>query len=483
MNSKKNRADIILNMVQQLVTLTIPLITMPYLARILGATGIGVHSYTDSIVQYFVLFGVLGLTVYGTRQIAYVRDSKQELSETFWEIFALRVVSTSIALLAYLAFVFCFTTQYRLAFIIQALVILTNTVDISWLYIGIGDFRKTVLRSILIKLIGLAGIFIFIKKPTDYYLYILLLVVINLLGNLSLWTFLPKTVMWIKPSKEKVLIHLKPTLMLFLPEVAIQMYAYFDKTMIGLLMHSVDNVAFYSKAQEIAKIPLSLIGAVSTVMLPYMSNLHSNKQEDEFKRLLNQNLRLILFVSLGASFGMAGIAGNLIPWLLGADFAPSIVLLRNLSVLTVIISVSNLIGKQYLLPVNKLKAYTLSVIFGATLNFILNLILITNLGVLGACISTIAAEIFVSSIQLIFARKMIAWRDLLSYATKYIIAAVIMLIVVIVLGRIMQANLIGTFIQIFVGASIYVLCLLVLREALVMSVINGIKGKLYKIKK
>ena len=480
MNSKKNRIDIILNIFQQLVTLIIPLITMPYLAKILGATGIGIYAYTDSIVQYFVLFGVLGLTVYGTRQIAYVRDSKRELADTFWSILALRIVSTFLALCAYYLFVIVFTRQYRAAFLIQSIVILTNMIDISWLYIGIGDFKKTVLRSISIKIIGLLAIFLFIKEPTDYCLYILLIALINFLGNASLWTYLPKTVSRSKLSFSSVIKHLKPTLMLFLPEIAIQMYAYFDKTMIGALLDSIEDVAFYSKAQELAKIPLSLIGAISTVMLPYMSNLFNNQRNDIFKDTLNKNLQLIMFISIGASFGIAGIASSIIPWLLGSEFQKSINLLVIMSVLTFIISVSNLIGKQYLLPVNRLKSYTTSVVMGALLNFTLNFILITKIGVVGACISTVVAELFVSGVQLFCARKIIYWNKFLSYGLKYLLAGLIMLFVVLRIEHISSIGVVCTFIQVIAGGFTYLLCLVIFKDSIVLSVISGICNKLKK---
>ncbi|MCG0601703.1 flippase [Lactiplantibacillus plantarum] len=150
----------------QLLNLIVPFITVPYIARVLGPEGVGINSYTNSIITYFLLIGTLGITVYGNREIAYHRDNVNERSKIFWEIELLQLMTIVFAYILFLGFDF-FQTKYRTYFLLQSLWIVAGAFDISWLFMGMEDFKKTVLRNTLVKLVSLAAIFMFVKNAGD----------------------------------------------------------------------------------------------------------------------------------------------------------------------------------------------------------------------------------------------------------------------------------------------------------------------------
>ena len=197
-------------------------------------------------------------------------------------------------------------------------------------------------------MLGVLLIFLLVKTPEDIWKYIVIYSGTILMGNAILWTYVPRTVGRAKPSWAAMRQHLYPTVAMFLPQLAIELYVIFDKTMLGFLS-DVHEVGFYTQAETISKIPLSLIAVISTVMLPRMSNLFENKMHDEIHQHLNKNMQIVLLFSIGAVFGVAGIANELIPWLLGPGYEESIPLLIMLAPLTLLIGISNVIGRQYLI--------------------------------------------------------------------------------------------------------------------------------------
>ena len=247
-NGRKSVAkNYIYNSLYQILILIVPLFTTPYLSRVLGAEAIGIYSYTLSITTYFVLFGSLGVAMYGQREIAYYQDDEYQRSKTFFEILIMRFVAIGIALfIFYLGF--CTQGDYSTYYKILILELVANSLDISWFFQGLEEFKKTVLRNTLIKLISVACVFIFVKDENDLIKYFFIYVLSNLIGNISIWMYLPKYVKKIKIKDIKILRHLKPTITLFIPQVAMQIYTVLDKTMIGMIIEDKSEVGFYEQA-------------------------------------------------------------------------------------------------------------------------------------------------------------------------------------------------------------------------------------------
>lgn len=454
--------NLMYNLLLQVATLVLPLITVPYVSRILGAQGIGTYSYTLSITQYFIIMGTLGLTIYGNRQIAYARDDKEKMSRTFWSIFVLRVITTGFATLLY-SVIFWNTQTYREIYMIQTINIVAAMIDISWLYMGLEDFKKTVTTNLTVKIIGVCLIFTLVKTSEDFNLYVLINVLMALLGNLVMWMYLPGTVIRVKLRLNDFTDHLAPAIQLFIPQIAIQVYVVLDKIMIGALANVVE-VGYFEQSEKIVKAVMGLVTALGIVMLPRMSNIFANGDKGKMDRYLNKSLQGVAYVAVPLTVGIASISNEFVPWFFGPGFEPVTYLMMALTPILFFIAMSNVMGTQYLLPSNRTKEFTASVTTGAVVNVILNLILIPQMKALGACIATVAAEFAVTAIQYYYLRREVDNKAYLKGLVKYIIAAVIMFVGVRVIGTSMGVGITTTVVQCSIGFVVYVAVLAILRE-------------------
>lgn len=250
----------IYNLIYQMLTVVLPLLTTPYLSRVLGVQAIGTYGYTLSIVTYFILFGSLGIAMYGQREIAYVQNDKEKQSKIFFEIIIIRFITLSIAIIGFY-FSFCIKGEYIFYYKILILELIANILDITWYFQGIEDFGKTVIRNVVIKFVSLICIFVFIKNPNDLWKYFLIYTLSNVLGNLTMWMYIPKLLNRVSLKKIELKRHIKPTISLFIPQIAIQVYVVLDKTMIGNITNNMSEVGFYEQAQKIVKTLLLFVTA------------------------------------------------------------------------------------------------------------------------------------------------------------------------------------------------------------------------------
>ena len=245
--------NFIYNVSYQLLVIILPLITVPYVSNILGAEGIGNYAFTYANMQYFIIFGMVGISIYGNRNIAYVRDNKEKLKNTFYSIYTLQLITTTISLILYLIFVLVFNNKgYRWLYIAQGINILAAMVDISWLFIGLEQFKKTVFRNTIVKLVSLASIFIFVKSSEDTIIYTIIIALSSLIGNLTFWLYIPNTIGFKKIKIDRLSLHLKSSLSLFIPQIAIQIYLLLDRTMLGIITDTI-QVGYYEKLSKNSK--------------------------------------------------------------------------------------------------------------------------------------------------------------------------------------------------------------------------------------
>ena len=445
----------------QVLNLLVPFITVPYIARILGPRGVGINSYTNSIITYFLLLGTLGITMYGNREIAYHRDNLEERSRIFWEIEFLQIITISFSYLLFLIFN-SFQVQYKIYFLLQSIWIVSGAVNISWLFMGLEDFKKTVLRNILVKVVSLISIFLFVKTSHDVGTYIIILGLAQLLGNLTLWPYLPKVVQMPKFKYLNVFRHLKPTIILFMPQIATQVYLQLNKTMLGQF-DTVTSSGYYDYADKLIKMTLAVITATGTVMLPHMSNLAAKGDMKKFNRSLYKSFDFVSFLAIPLAFGIAGIAGTLAPWYYGEKFSIVGQLIVIEAPVAILIGWSNVLGIQYLMPLNRIKEYTRSVTYGAVANIIVNIPLIIFYGVKGAISATVIAELVVTGYQLWVVRKNVSFKSMFVNSWKYFLSAMIMFIVVFTINQLMRISIISLGVQVIVGIFVYMVMLLILR--------------------
>lgn len=459
------------NLIYQVLVLISPLITIPYISRVLGAENIGIYSYTLSITAYFILFGTLGMSLYAQREIAYNQDNPPKYSLIFWEMVLLRIITMSISILIYYFTIIKYGT-YQLYYKILILEILGNCIDITWFFQGLEEFKKIVKRNVIIKLISITCTFALVKTSNDLVIYFIIYVLTLLIGNLSLWIYLPKFLVRIDIRKINILRHLKQTISLFVPQLAVQVYTILDKTMVGTIVQEKAEVGYYDQSQKIIKIALSVITSLGTVMLPRIANNYIKNEKEAVRVYMEKSFNLIFLLSFPMMFGVLAVSGRFVPVFFGQGYDRVIILMNIISPIFILIALSNVIGAQYLLPTKRQKEYTISVVSGAILNFVANMCLIWKLKAVGASIGTVIAEIAVTSVQLYFVRKDFKIKNLIKMSKNYIISSVIMFGVCCVTGMIIKDNLIATVLEVLIGIITYFACLIILKEEFIGEILD-----------
>lgn len=471
MNVKKNY---LYNVVYQLIAIIIPMITVPYVARVIGSEGIGLNAYSNSLAQYFVLLGTLGTSLYGNRAIAYVKENEKKLSLTFWSIFFLRIAITLIALVLFYIFLFV-TNNFKAIYLIQSLYIIASMVDISWLFMGLEDFKKTVVRNLIVKIISVILIFSVIKSPKDLALYVLILGGSQVLGQLTMWIYLPKVVNKCKVNFKHIKKHIFPSIQLFIPQVAIQVYVVLNKTMLGYFTNF-SEVGYFDNADKLVKIILSIVTALGVVMLPRVANTFAKGDMAKVNSYVFKSFNFVTYISVPLMFGLAGIAKNFIPIYLGSGYEKTAVIIMIISPIIVLIAWSNVIGQQYLLPIGKNVYYTVSVCIGATTNLAINFFLIHSLSSYGVSIGTVIAELMVTAVQLHFVKNELPFKKLFRGLWRFFFAGIVMYAGVWLIGNYLVSGMIGVLIQVGSGGIIYLSVLLIMKEETNQRVIREALG-------
>lgn len=478
MNIKKN---LIFNTLYQILNIVVPLITAPHLARTVGAEGTGVYAYYNSIAYYFVMFTMLGLNNYGNRTIARVRENKNELSKTFWNIYYVQMITGILSLMIYMFYIANFVNKhYVVVASLNIFYVISAMFDISWFFSGLEMFKLIVTRNAIVKFLSLIGIICFVKTKDDLPIYVFIMTIGILISQLSVWPFLKKQVEWVSPKLDLMKIHIKPNLILFIPVIAVSLYKIMDKIMIGLLSTKI-QVGYYENSEKIINIPQALINSLGTVMLPRMSNILAQKKQDIAKQYMRDSMQYAMFLACGSVFGIIGVSDNFVEWFLGNDFKECGVLLAFLAPTILFNTWANIIRTQYLIPLNKDKNYIFSVGMGAIVNLFINGLMIKKHGAFGAVIGTILAEFTVMIIQTLEVRKDIEVRRYLKDNIIFLIAGMFMCIVVRNLANIGMDNFGTLALQLIVGVVVYLLLGIVLMRITNYERLLYIIGKL-KIK-
>lgn len=447
--------------VYQILAICLPLITSPYISRVLGADGLGVYSYTYSLVNYFTLFAMLGTTNYGSRSIAVVKENKESVTHVFWSIYALQIISSVVALIAYITFVKAFVTQNILIATVQAIWIIACVLDISWFFFGIEEFKVTVIRNIIIKLMTVVAIFMFVNQPGDVWKYTVIMALGTLLSQLALWPFLFKYIGFYMPKVQEVCAHIRPNILLFIPLLGLSVYHIMDKTMLGMVCSEAES-GYYYNADKVMSMPLTVIMATGTVMLPKMSELAAKGDSKEENYLLNISMEGFMLLTIGMAFGISAVAQHFIPIFFGPGYEPCVVLVYIFSVIMIFKALANIIRNQFLIPHNYERIYTISVFVGAILNFIANciFIIIMDMGAVGACYGTLVAEMATCILYIISINKETQMIFRLRKIFVYFLMGIVMFTCVLFVSSHLQQSIISLLIEIAVGSMLYlVMCL------------------------
>lgn len=441
----------------QLLTIILPLITAPYVTRVLGAKGLGVYSKSQALAHYFLLFAMLGVNNYGNRAIARVRDDRHELSKTFWEIYTFQLMTAVFTTALYWLYCLRFASDNRLIYMMQAFYAMSGLVDVNWCCFGMEKFRLTTFRSMAVRILTAVAVFTLIRQRDDLWLYTFIISFGHLVSTLVIWPFIKKHVDFVKPSWEGIKKHIKPNLILFWPVVAVSLYNIMDKLMLGWFSED-EEVAFYTYAERIVTIPTTLILALDNVIMPRMSNLYAVEGETGKVRYLMDNVMLFaMFMAAAMGFGLAGVSDVFAPWFYGSAFTRCGYFILLLSPVIIFKAWAGALRTQFIIPTGRDKVYVVSLTAGAIVNLILNALLIPKISGVGAIIGTLAAEFAVCFIQFYWCRKDIDIKNYLINGFSFCVIGAIMFFAVEALSHVSSSALVTMAVQILCGGALYVL--------------------------
>ena len=410
------------NLSYQLLVIILPIITTPYVTRVFSSDDLGTYGYFNSIVTYFILLATLGVANYGTKVIS---GHRNEINKNFWGIYSLQLGATVLSLTLYC--LLCLTLPFMqnpVAYIL-GLSLVSKSLDISWLFQGLEDFRKITVRNITVKLVGVISIFLFVKSANDLYLYVFLLTIFELLGQLSMW--LPAREFIGRPhfSIEYARHHLKPVILLFLPPVAISLYITLDRTMLGALA-STKDVGIYDQALKLVNILLTLVTSLGSVMLPRVANLLATGDHRAVNKLHEMSFLIYNLVIFPMMAGILIVNDDFVQFFLGQDFQDARYAIAIMIFRMFFIGWTNIMGIQILIPHNQNKEFMISTTAPAIISVGLNLLFLPKLGYIGAAIVSVLTEALVWAIQLYFTRRYLKEVPIIGSMTKIVLASAIM---------------------------------------------------------
>ncbi len=467
MSKHSLKRNFVYNTIYQIVQIITPLVTVPYLSRILGAANIGTYSYTYAIANYFILFAMLGMSTYGVRAVSIARAQSDDVSKTFWDLWFCQLLSCCVIVVLYFIYMLLFPQG---SFIYTALWlpwIVSACLDISWFMFGMEQFKVTSIRSIIVLVIELISIFAFVRTQDDLAVYIGITSFGYLAMQLTLWPFLKSFVCLDKPSWDSVVEHFRNSFRLFLPIAAASLYTQLDKIMLGGLSDMAE-VGYYDYAGKLAKFPLAVLTAFGVVMLPRMSSEISEGHSEKALELIDMSIWGMLFGAIAITAGMVAIAPEFVPVFFGDGFLPCISLMRVFAFRIPLVAASNVLGKQYLLPCCRDKEFTQSVCLGAVVNIVVNLALIPSLGAQGAVIGSVLAEIAVLAWQCRILRCELPLQEYFIRMIPFAIIGVIMILIVRLtscyLSSLFGLSAFTLIVEIIVGCLVYALLSLLFCE-------------------
>lgn len=474
------KVNFIMNFILTISNFIFPLITFPYVTRVLQAEGVGAVGFASSNVSYFAMLAMLGIPTYGIRACAKVREDKGKLSKTVQEILLINLVMTVIALIALAVTVLMVNQfyQYKELYLILSTSLVFNMLGVDWLYRALEQYSYITMRSIAFKFLSVLLMLLLVKSKDDYVLYGAITVFAGVGSNVMNMINLRKLIS-LKPARDLDLgQHLRPIMTFFLLTVSTTIYLNVDTTLLGFIKGE-EAVGFYATAVKIKQILVSVVTSLGAVLLPRLSFYHEQGQAEEFERLTQKAFNFVFVLALPMVFYFTLLAKQSILFLSSEEFLPAVLPMQLIMPTVLFIGLSNLMGIQILVPTNREKLVVLSTVVGAVVDFLINLVVIPKFGVSGAAFAGSVAELSVTLVQLYILKDLVLPILKKLQFTKMMAAILVASLLTVALLSVTSQ---GLFISLvltsitFFGA--YGLILLVLREPFVSEFVQSLRSKI-----
>lgn len=469
--SNNLKLNYIFNLIVVFIQSIIPLIVTPVISRILEPSGVGIYSYTYSLIIMFTSIGALGTATHAQRKIAMYSEDKDKYSKIFYEILFLRIIFLLLTLGIFAIYVVCMA-KYMTYFWLQIPYFIAAIIDITWLYQGLEKFKNVAIKNVIIKIVGVVLIFLLVKKKEDLWLYILILSSSQLLGNFTLWINIKKYIGKVSLKTLDLKSHLKDVMVYFVPTIAYQFYSIVDKVILGTFSTE-EETGFYEQAHKIIDLCVSFLTAYNVVIRSRMSYLFAKTDNEGIKINISKSIQFVLLLALPISFGIMSVSSNFVQWFFGAGYEKVSSLLFVFAPIIILMSFITCMDSIIFTPFGLQSKANVATVSAAIFNCFATFILIPWLQSFGAVIASLMTELIILVIYFLYAKKYISLKLVLVLSYKYIISALIMFIGVYVLGMYIH-GILATIIQILFGAIIYFGMILILKDEFVINTIKSI---------
>ncbi len=496
------------NLISEIVLIAVPLITMPYVSRVLHEDGIGKYSFSYSIVYYFFLFSALGYGYYARREIAKARDDNYKCSIVFWEINISRAFTTLISIVSlFIVLLAGAFEEYKLIMIACSVIIVDNMFNLNYFFQGREEFKSLSIKNVLCKLAGMVLIFVFVRNENDVWLYALFLSGSTFIGDFLMWPLAFKKICKVKIREIHFYKHFIPCFKLFLPTIAVALYQVIDKTLIGFLVSGTyeenkiivkDGIEIvtsevkklsdyengcYEQAYRAISILVTVVTLLGPILLPKNTNAYSKGNMKLVKDNIYKSIKYVWIIGIILVVSTIGLSKNISTVLFGDGYDKVPLIMMILSGAVIFMGLSNTFGVQYLLATHRDKEYTFCIITGGLFNIILNFIFIPFFGAVGAAVGTLIAEFIILTLEVLLTIRLqeISILESLKYSVKSCIAGIIVLFLLYFLQNEYFGYSITSFIILgTIGVSSYFIILIAFNEK---TVISFLYDSFHKIKK
>lgn len=474
MRIRSIKANAILNIIYTITNIIFPLITFPYVSRILSANGMGKVSFFSAVASYATMFGSLGISTYGIRAVAKVRDNKQKLSEVTAELFIINSVISIIvtaALALSIPFVVKFQTEPSL-FIINCILIIASPIGINWFYSGLEQYDYITKRTIAFKILSLLLVFALIHEKSDYKIYAGITIFSSVSAYVCNFLYARKFVQFKRGYKLHYKQHFKPMLLLFASILAVSVYTNLDTIMLGFISGDT-QVGLYTVAVKVQWLLLAAVNAISAVLLPRLSYYLSQNDKEKYNRILKKSMSVIFMIAIPLTLYFIVEAKDSIMFLGGKGYLGAILCMQIIMPTLIISGFSNITGNQVLIPRGDDSKFMMAVIVGALADLVFNLILMPKYGCIGAAVATLAAETAQMSIQFHFAKRDIIRNFNKNNMLKIMLAGIAATLITVLIRNIID---IDTIINLIITAAVYFgiygILLLILKDEVALELIK-----------
>ena len=480
MAKRSLKYNFILNLVNTVAGLLFPLLTFPYVARILEPDGLGLVTFYQNIISYITLLSSLGISLYAVREVARVKDSHVDRSKVTVEILLLHSALTAIGYLT--VGILCLTVDrisaHTALFLVLSISIFFNAIGVNWFYQAMEDFLFITTRSLAFKCLAAIALFVFVKTEDDVMPYAIILVVADIGNNILNLLRLRKYISLgaVRTAGLRIIRHVRPAVTIFTLNVTISLYVNFSPVILGFLCDN-ESVGYFTASSRLTTAAMSCVTALAVTLISRMSYYASRKEFELFYSTATKCLNLVIFMTVPIFLGLLTTSSELILVFSGNDFAPAIPTLRIMSASTVIIGIATIVGYQILYPLGHERLLIRSSLLGSLAFFPLCFLLIPKLAQNGAAIAYTSTELIVTTALFLYCRRYMKYPLLNHPNLLSIVAGLAMCGVIILLRHLVELPVFPLLVfEILIGAMTYFAVLALLRHPIISDLTASIKS-------